>query len=57
MTVLKVARNITQYRHIHTATLHSDVDGVPQIFSESSEGEIFTVSLKIAISKNIAKLL
>ena len=57
MTVLKVARNITVYRHIHTPTLNSDVDGVPQFFSESSEGEIFPVNLKIAISKYIAKLL
>jgi hypothetical protein len=32
MTVLKVARNITVYRHIHTPPSHSDVDGVPQFF-------------------------
>lgn len=32
MSVLRVARNITVYRHIHTATLNSDVDGVPQFF-------------------------
>jgi len=58
MTVLKVARNITVYRHIHTLTLYSDVDGVRQFFSpESSEGEIFTVNPKIAISECIAKLL
>jgi len=47
MTVLKVARNITVYRHIHTPTLNSDVDGEPRFFSESPEGEICTENLKI----------
>ena len=32
MTVLKVARNITVYRHIHKPTLNSDADGVPLFF-------------------------
>jgi len=41
MTVLKVSRNITVYRHIHTPTLSSDVDGVPQFFLKAQNEKFF----------------